>query len=97
VLRPGERVFAMVNAANRDPRQFEHPHTLDLGRTPNRHLTFGQGLHFCLGAPLARLEARVVIGGLVERFPRMRAGSAPVEWLDAMIMRGPERLPLVLQ
>ena len=96
-LRPGVRVFAMVNAANRDPRQFEQPHALDLGRTPNRHLTFGQGLHFCLGAPLARLEARVVIGGLVERFPRMRAGGAPVEWLDAMIMRGPERLPLVLQ
>lgn len=96
-LRAGQRVFAMVNAANRDPRQFEQPHALDLGRTPNRHLTFGQGLHFCLGAPLARLEARVCIGTLVERFPQMRPGSAPVQWLDAMIMRGPERLPLRLR
>jgi cytochrome P450 len=96
-LRAGQRVFAMVNAANRDPRQFEQPHALDLGRTPNRHLTFGQGLHFCLGAPLARLEARVCIGTLVERFPQMRPGSAPVQWLDAMIMRGPEQLPLRLR
>jgi cytochrome P450 len=95
-LRQGERVFAMINAANRDPRQFAQPHTLDLARRPNRHLTFGQGVHFCLGAPLARLEARICIGELVARFPQMRAGSQPAQWLDAMIMRGPESLPLVL-
>lgn len=96
-LRAGERVFAMVNAANRDPRQFERPHALDLGRSPNRHLTFGQGIHFCLGAPLARLEARVCLGEMVARFPGLQAGSQPVEWLDALIMRGPHRLPLRLQ
>lgn len=96
-LRKGERVFAMINAANRDPRQFERPHELDIGRSPNRHLTFGQGVHFCLGAPLARLEARICLGELVHRFPDMQAGSADEEWIDALIMRGPERLPVVLE
>jgi cytochrome P450 len=86
----------MINAANRDPRQFTDPHRLDLGRTPNRHLTFGFGIHFCLGAPLARLEARVCLGQLAARFPGMRSGSQPPEWIDALIMRGPKRLPLVL-
>ena len=95
-LRQGERVFAMVNAANRDARKFERPHDLDLGRSPNRHLTFGQGIHFCLGAPLARLEARVCLLDMVTRFPKMRRGSTPVEWIDALIMRGPARLPLLL-
>ncbi|MBP6853723.1 MAG: cytochrome P450 [Rhodoferax sp.] len=95
-LQQGQRVFAMINAANRDPRQFDQPHALDLGRRPNRHLTFGQGVHFCLGAPLARLEARICIGELVARFPQMRAGSQPAQWIDAMIMRGPESLPLLL-
>ena len=95
-LRAGERVFAMINAANRDPRQFTDPHRLDLGRTPNRHLTFGFGIHFCLGAPLARLEAKVCLGQLAARFPGMRSGSQPPEWIDALIMRGPKRLPLVL-
>lgn len=96
-LRAGERVFAMINAANRDPRQFERPHALELSRSPNRHLTFGQGIHFCLGAPLARLEARVCIGEMVARYPVMRPGGSAVEWLDALIMRGPQRLPLRLQ
>jgi cytochrome P450 len=95
-LRAGERVFAMINAANRDPRQFADPHRLDLGRTPNRHLTFGFGIHFCLGAPLARLEAKVCLGQLAARFPGMRSGSQPPEWIDALIMRGPKRLPLIL-
>jgi cytochrome P450 len=96
-LREGERVFAMINAANRDPRRFERPHELDLGRRPNRHLTFGQGLHFCLGAPLARLEAKVCLGALVARYPDMRYGSGTVDWIDALVMRGPEQLPLRLK
>jgi cytochrome P450 len=95
-LRQGDRVFAMVNAANRDARKFDRPHALDLGRLPNRHLTFGQGIHFCLGAPLARLEARVCLLEMVTRFPHMRRGSGSVEWMDALIMRGPARLPLLL-
>jgi cytochrome P450 len=59
-------------------------------------LTFGQGLHFCLGAPLARLEAKVCIGSLVAQYPAMRFGQGEVKWLDALVMRGPTQLPLVL-
>ena len=95
-LVAGDRVFAMINAANRDPRRFDRPHSLILDRTPNRHLTFGQGLHFCLGAPLARLEAKVCIGALVAQYPGMRFGQGEVKWLDALVMRGPTQLPLVL-
>lgn len=96
-LKVGDRVFAMINAANRDPRRFERPHELDIGRTPNRHLTFGQGLHFCLGAPLARLEAKVCIGELVQRHPDMHHGIGEVQWIDALVMRGPSYLPLRLK
>ena len=96
VLRAGDRVFAMINAANRDPRQFERPQALDLGRTPNRHLTFGFGIHFCLGAPLARLEGQACVAALLERFPRIERGEGEREWMDAMVMRGLTRLPLRL-
>jgi cytochrome P450 len=96
-LREGDRVFAMINAANRDPRRFERPQALDVARTPNRHLTFGQGLHFCLGAPLARLETRVFFEKLLLRFPRMQPGSGEVDWIDAMVMRGPQQLPMILK
>jgi hypothetical protein len=96
-LRAGDRVFAMINAANRDPRRFERPHELDIQRSPNRHLTFGQGLHFCLGAPLARLEAKVCLGALVSGFSSMRLGPGEVHWIDALVMRGPSSLPLVVQ
>ena len=96
MLRAGERVYAMVAAANRDPRRFERPDELDLARSPNRHLTFGSGIHFCLGAPLARLEAQACITALLERHPRIARGTGDTEWLDAMVMRGMTRLPLRL-
>lgn len=95
-LKAGDRVFAMINAANRDPRRFERPHELDVRRSPNRHLTFGQGLHFCLGAPLARLEAKACVSTLLARFSAMSFGPGEVHWMDALVMRGPSRLPLVL-
>ncbi|MEM1045758.1 MAG: cytochrome P450 [Pseudomonadota bacterium] len=95
-LKPGERVFAMLNAANRDARAFEQPDRLDIKRSPNRHMTFGLGIHFCLGAALARSEGRIAIKALVQRFPSMRPvdGDEP-EWRDALIMRGMRRLPVV--
>ncbi|MCC5858239.1 MAG: cytochrome P450 [Ectothiorhodospiraceae bacterium] len=95
-LRKGERVFAMINAANRDPQQFERPQDLDLSRSPNRHLTFGQGPHFCLGAPLARLEGNVALAIIAERFPNLRAADKEPDWVDALIMRGLMRLPVRL-
>lgn len=97
ILRKGDRVFIMINAANRDPRRFDSPHELDLARSPNRHLTFGQGLHFCLGAPLARLEARICLSLLVQRYPDMRLAPGAIRWMDALVMRGLTSLPLYLQ
>lgn len=96
LLKKGERVFLMVNAANRDPNRFERPQELDIGRTPNQHLTFSQGLHFCLGAPLARLEAKVCLSMLVKRYPNLRYAPGKLEWMDALVMRGLTTLPLYL-
>jgi cytochrome P450 len=66
-LQPGQRVVAMITAANRDPDVFTDPHTFDPGRTTNPHLSFGHGIHFCLGAHLARLEVRVALAALLDR------------------------------
>jgi cytochrome P450 len=93
-LAEGDRVFAMINAANRDPRQFSGPDRLDLGRQPNRHLTFGQGPHFCIGAQLARLEARIALPRLFDRFPDLAGGDGEPVWHDSLIARGLSRLPV---
>ena len=95
-LKTGDRVFAIINAANRDASQFAEPDRLDIARTPNRHLTFGQGIHFCLGAQLARLEARIAVPLLLARFPGIAPGRAEPVWLDALIMRGLKSLPVKL-
>ena len=96
LLRSGDRVFAMVNAANRDPRRFDDPQGLDIARQPNRHLTFGFGLHFCLGAPLARLEAQLCFAGLIRRFGKIERAAGETEWIDSLSMRGLSRLPIQL-
>ena len=95
-MKPGDRVFAVINAANRDEAQFTDPDRLDVARSPNRHLTFGQGIHFCLGAQLARLEARIALPLLFARYPRMMPGRGERVWLDALIMRGLKSLPVKL-
>lgn len=95
-LRAGDRVFAIINAANRDESQFVDPNKLDIGRMPNRHLTFGQGIHFCLGAQLARLEARIALPLLFARYPELTLGEGEPVWLDALIMRGLKSLPIRL-
>jgi len=96
-LQKGQRIFAFVNAANRDPAQFPSPNAFDLGRSPNPHLTFGHGIHFCLGAPLARLEGQIALGALVERFPSIHLIGAEPEWNDSIILRGMKSLPVALQ
>ncbi len=93
-LEVGARVFAMINAANRDERQFPDAERIDIERQPNRHLTFGQGIHFCLGSQLARLEARLALPYLFRRFPDMAPADAPPVWLDSMIARGMSSLPV---
>ncbi len=96
-IREGERVFVMVNSANRDPRMFDDPDRFDITRQQNRHLTFGQGIHICLGAKLAREEGRVAVERLFARFPNLALDpSAAPEWLDAMVPRGTRRLPVLL-
>lgn len=94
----GELVYGVIGAANRDERQFANPDTLDLTRDPNRHLAFGQGVHYCLGAPLARLEGQIAFTTLLARFPRLRLAQ-PVEslrWRRSLILRGLEQLPLAM-
>ena len=90
----GERVVLLLGSANRDPVAFVSPDTLVLDRDAGRHLAFGAGVHFCLGAPLARLEAQVALRTLTARFPSLRLRSDDVEWKDTFPIRGPRSLPV---
>ena len=87
-----------LNAANRDPEQFERPDVLDLAREPNRHVAFGQGIHYCLGAPLARLEGQIAFTTLLRRFPDLRLAVPrdALRWRRSVPLRGLEALPVVL-
>lgn len=96
-LRAGDRVFAMIHAANHDPEQFEEPARFDITRNPNRHLTFNHGRHFCLGAPLARAEARIAVDRLMQRFPGLAMATDRVEYMDTLIMRGVREMPMVIE
>ncbi|MCF8531826.1 MAG: cytochrome P450 [Reyranella sp.] len=93
-IREGQRVFAFMNSANRDPEAFEDAERFDIGRAQNPHLTFGHGIHFCLGAPLARLEAQVAAVRLAERLPDIRLCGGEPEWHDSLILRGVKSLPV---
>jgi pimeloyl-[acyl-carrier protein] synthase len=96
LLRRGELALTLLGAANRDPDQFADPDRLDLERSPNQHFSFGRGIHFCLGAPLARLEGRIAIGTLVRRFPDLRLAGEP-ERSETITLRGLRRLPLAVR
>jgi cytochrome P450 len=95
-IRRGERIFLMINAANRDPAQFADPDRLDLRRVDNRHIAFGQGIHFCLGAPLARLEGQVALSALLARCPTLSLRDHAPKWLDSLVFRGMQSLPVAL-
>jgi cytochrome P450 len=94
-LPAGTFVLPIIGSANRDARQFHEPQRFDIGRNPNPHIAFGHGIHFCLGAALSRLEARVALGDLLERMKDFALASAePWEPRKALHVHGPLRLPL---
>jgi cytochrome P450 len=94
----GAQVIISLASANRDPARFSDPDALDVRRSDQRHLAFGHGIHFCLGAPLARMEGRLALGSLFRRFPELRL-AVPVEELhwghgDGLVLRGLSELPV---
>lgn len=98
-VRRGDKVLAMLSSANRDERVFPHADRLELARTPNRHLALGLGQHYCLGAPLARLESQIAFRVLLERFPRLRL-AVPAEhlrWRNTLAVRALAELPVWLR
>ncbi|MFJ8636696.1 cytochrome P450 [Streptomyces sp. NPDC093568] len=92
----GDSVIISLCAANRDPRRFPDPDALDLDRSPNPHLAFGHGIHFCPGAALARAELRIALGTLLARLPglHLAIGDEDIEWIPSVLGRGTNRLPV---
>jgi cytochrome P450 len=96
VIEPGQLVMTLLGAANRDPAAFASPASLDLARHPNPHVGFGRGIHFCIGAPLARLEARIALETLFRRFRSITLAGRP-ERISSPVLRGLHSLPVNLQ
>jgi cytochrome P450 len=94
VFRQGQQVAFLLGAANRDPAQFADPATLDIARRDNRHLSFGGGIHYCLGAPLARLEGEIAFKTLARRLPSLALAVDTVAYRDNFVLRGLEALPV---
>jgi cytochrome P450 len=92
----GEMTLGVIGSANRDETVFENPDILDIEREPNKHLSFGHGIHYCLGAALARLEAQIAINTLLERMPNLRLKGSPesLRWRRSLILRGLAALPV---
>jgi cytochrome P450 len=90
----GEMVMPFLGAADRDPAQFPDPDRLDITRADNRHIAFGMGIHFCLGAPLARMEGQIAINTLVQRLPKLGLATARPEFRQSLTLRGLQTLPV---
>lgn len=93
-IAKGDLVMTFIGAADRDPAHFPEPDRLDLARADNRHIAFGWGIHFCLGAPLARIEGQIAIGTLVERLPRLALATPAPEHRESLTLRGLKALPV---
>ena len=93
-MRQGQLVFVMIGAANRDPAHCDRPDQFDIRRHPNQHIAFGAGVHFCIGAPLARLEAEIAFTALLDRWQDFQLVSEEVDWMKSAALRCPDALPI---
>lgn len=96
-VEAGQSVIVSLGAASHDPAQFAGPDKLNIRRVENRHLAFGHGIHYCLGAPLARLEAEIAFSTLLRRLPHPRLEGEGVEWFSGMVFRGLNALPIAFE
>ena len=96
LVEPGQQISVIIGAANRDEAEFHNPGVFDIRRTPNRHLAFGQGVHSCLGKGLARAEARIAIGKIIEHLPSLRLVESTPLWRKNSFFRGLASLPVSL-
>jgi len=93
-IHRGQLLHIMIGAANRDPAQFDDPDRIDITRDPNRHVTLGHGVHYCLGAALARLELRLAVASFLKRFPDYRLASDKIVFMDRTASRRPTGVPV---
>jgi len=93
-IAKGDRISLTLGAANRDPAHFNDPDFFDIERSVGRHVGFGFGIHFCLGAALARMEGQAAISAVVKRMPELRLEDAELEWRDNPVLRGLKALPV---
>jgi pimeloyl-[acyl-carrier protein] synthase len=90
----GDQVVGIIGAANRDPAQFPNPDRFDISRPDVRHLSFSGGIHFCLGAQLARTEGQSAIAALVRRYPKLELATDQLAWRETVTLRGLKSLPV---
>jgi len=93
-IAKGDRVFLMLSSANHDPKHFSSPEQFDVTRSPNRHLSFGYGIHFCIGAQLARVEAEIAFSRLLPLLKVSRLVSDKLDWDDNFVLRGVKTLKI---